>query len=68
MSNDSNNAQHTTSCDTQLPGSVFANVGAFLYLSGDQISRSYETATAYTADVMPNAKKDDQTENRNEYK
>ena len=50
----------TTSCDTQLPGSApacvppagrFANVGSFGYLSGNQISRSYEMATAYTADV-----------------
>jgi hypothetical protein len=35
-----------------LSVSAFANVGAFLYLSGNQITKSYETATAYTADVV----------------
>ena len=47
--------QLPTSCDTQLPGSAFAIVGSFGYLSGNQITWSYETATAYTAEVMVNS-------------
>jgi hypothetical protein len=45
----------STSCDTQLPGSAFANVSAFLYLSGKQTSQRYDTATKYTANVSNNA-------------
>jgi hypothetical protein len=38
--------------DIQLPGSAFANVCAFGYLSSKQTSQRYGTATKYTANVV----------------
>ena len=44
--------QLLTRGDIQLPGCGFANVSAFLYLSGKQTSQRIGAATEYTATVF----------------
>jgi hypothetical protein len=43
--------ESTTRGHIHLPSCEFANAAAFLYLSGNQITQRYETATAYTANL-----------------